>query len=108
MNHSILEYICYPVLLIKQVRAHYLDRSTWPALYEHVFTGVIFSAILGKIPWEPIRWPAWAIGLFIHVVVKEVFVDRKKRNNEIEKEIFIADLICRTYGFLLGIIFLIT
>lgn len=110
---SLPEIICRPLFFIKRVKAHYTNDDGITDyhshdLFSHVLTGLIvclFFSFLGFFS----KW--FLIGVFVawllHVIVKEVILDKKKRLTPHDQNVFIVDLITRNYGFLIGLPFVV-
>ncbi len=100
---SLLEFLCQPLRIFPWVKVYYSDGFRNTALFEHVYTGVIVSLFFAFLM-QFSRWLGLgiAVAFLLHVIVKEVILDAKKRVNEIEKKTFWVDLTTRIYGFTLG------
>lgn len=70
--------------------------------YEHYWTGFIANALIAVMMklWFWV-WIAWPIAFLLHVVVKEVILDKKKRDTMVQHELdaFKIDMTLRICGF---------
>lgn len=104
----------YPVRLIskfKCVREYNNGNTRSNATYEHVYAGFMYSMLFCYLS---LASKAMILGIpimfFLHVILKEVIMDKKKREakpKEIQDRDFKAQLIERSTGFVLAIPFII-
>lgn len=95
-------------LMVPIVKRHYNGIYRNCANYEHVWTGFILMAVIGRLmaitPWMAVLIVP---SVWMHVVWKEIIYDAPKRTTEAEKKVFWVNLIERISGFIFGSIFLL-
>lgn len=107
---SILEYpVIVLHLMFDSVREYNAESTRQPATYEHVWAGFIYTVLAVLFAtlslWVLVAIPAM---YFVHVILKEVILDKKKRmakQEPIRSRDFKAQLIERSAGFVIGLPF---
>ena len=89
------------------VKKYYGEDNRSPDSYEHIWTLPISNSLFGVL--SLFSW--WfMIGIFVssflHIVVKEIILDKPKRDSGVqhEKDAFRVDMTTRTFGFILSLI----
>lgn len=105
---SLLLLICMPMNYFKWTTdVHKTLRDA--CVYEHVITGLLVGMLCGFLSkWLNYMWVPFLLAAFWHIIVKEVFLDWKKNHRTPDNiKYFKADMLQRTYGFLIGLPFLL-
>lgn len=95
-------------MISNRVDSYYKGNSRHADAYEHFWTSVLLGLVASHFSWV-IAGIIMAIGWIVHVLIKEIILDRNKRlsGDPHEKEAFFVDMYTRNAGWLVGAILVV-